>query len=70
MADKSKQKSISLPESVMDDLARFCFEHDTTASHVIAVALSLSMPALKAHPLLLKFIEFEQVKQCFPDGNK
>lgn len=70
MADKSKSKTISLPESQMDELAKFCFEHDTTASHVLATALALALPTIKAHPLLLKYVEFEAVKLQFPDVSR
>ena len=70
MADKSHSISITLPESIYQQLKDFTFTQDTSASHVIATALTLSLPTLKEHPIQLKFIEFETVKLQLVDAVK
>jgi hypothetical protein len=70
MADKSHSISITLPESVHQELKDFSFQQDCSASHVIATALTLAMPLLKEHPVQLKFMEFETVKLQLVDAVK
>jgi len=63
MADKSVSISITLPESVCDVLKSVAFDLEASRSEIIAHCLEMQLPVLRQHPMLLKYCEFEQVKQ-------
>jgi metal-responsive CopG/Arc/MetJ family transcriptional regulator len=70
MADKTVSISITMPESLYNELNALACDLDVSRSHVIGHSLLIQMPVLKKHPMLIKFAEFEAVTQHFNDNSK
>ena len=65
MSDKTKTISISVPESLAEEISKTCFPLDVSASKFFTTAAFMLLPLFKAHPGIVQFYEFEKVKQYY-----
>lgn len=65
MSDKTKNISISVPESLVEEVSRTCFPLDVSASKFFSMAAFLFLPIFKEHPTIVNFTEMEKVNQYY-----
>lgn len=70
MADKTATMSITMPESIANELKDLAFDTEQSRSAIITHCLAMHLPVLRKHPMLIKYCEFEAVTQHFSGSSK